>query len=193
MCVCVCVTTLAAVSFIATLELNYEQLYHGILFIFNSWILIKMLRYGIVCYSAGAIYRLRHGGDVTIALCNAGGHCNIGVHSCSILLYRGFISPPPLPWWFVSLYIMLVVRPLRLLSIHSLGMQFIIRGSVIRSGLSSLGRQSIPSSLQAYFSLSSLGSLSQLRLTPAVSAAHLEGSIFSLLNSLGRQSITVVN
>ena len=36
-CVCVCVTTLAAVSLISTLELNYEQLYHGILFIFNSW------------------------------------------------------------------------------------------------------------------------------------------------------------
>ena len=44
MCVYVSVTTLAAVSLISTLELNYEQLYHGILFIFNSWILIKMLR-----------------------------------------------------------------------------------------------------------------------------------------------------
>ena len=45
-CVCVCVsdTTLAAVSLISTLELNYKQLYYGILFIFNSWILIKMLR-----------------------------------------------------------------------------------------------------------------------------------------------------
>ena len=43
-CVCVSVTTLAAVSLISTLELNYEQLYHGILFIFNTWILIKMLR-----------------------------------------------------------------------------------------------------------------------------------------------------
>ena len=42
--VCVSVTTLAAVSLISTLELSYEQLYHGILFIFNSWILIKMLR-----------------------------------------------------------------------------------------------------------------------------------------------------
>ena len=40
MCVCVCVTTLVAVSLISTLELNYEQLYHSIL---NSWILIKML------------------------------------------------------------------------------------------------------------------------------------------------------
>ena len=44
MCVCVSVTTLAAVSFISTLELNYEQLYHGILFMFNSWIFIKILR-----------------------------------------------------------------------------------------------------------------------------------------------------
>ena len=49
-CVCVCmrtcvsVTTLTAVSLISTLELNYEQLYHSILFIFNSGILIKMLR-----------------------------------------------------------------------------------------------------------------------------------------------------
>ena len=41
---CVRACTLAAVSLISTLELNYEQLYHGILFIFNSWILIKMLR-----------------------------------------------------------------------------------------------------------------------------------------------------
>ena len=43
-CVCVCVTTLAAVSLISTLELNYEQLYHAILFILNSWILINMFR-----------------------------------------------------------------------------------------------------------------------------------------------------
>ena len=42
-CVCVSLTTLAAVSLISTLELNYEQLYHGSLFIFNLWILIKML------------------------------------------------------------------------------------------------------------------------------------------------------
>ena len=40
-CVCVSVTTLVAVSIISTLKLNYEQLYHGILFIFN---LIKMRR-----------------------------------------------------------------------------------------------------------------------------------------------------
>ena len=46
--VCVCVTTLVAVSFISTLELNYKQLYHSILFIFNSWILIKMLRSDVV-------------------------------------------------------------------------------------------------------------------------------------------------
>ena len=43
-CVCVSVATLAAELLISTLELNYKQLYHGILFIFNSWILIKMLR-----------------------------------------------------------------------------------------------------------------------------------------------------
>ena len=50
MCVCVCVcvclsvTTLAAALFISTLELKYEQLYYGILLIFNVWIFIKMLR-----------------------------------------------------------------------------------------------------------------------------------------------------
>ena len=44
LCVCVYVTTLAAASFIFTLELKCEQVYHGILFIFNWWILIKMLR-----------------------------------------------------------------------------------------------------------------------------------------------------
>ena len=44
------------------------------------------------------------------------------------------------------------------------------RRSVIPSGLSSLGRQSIPSSLQAYFSLSSLGSSLRVSLTSVVSA-----------------------
>ena len=45
-CVCVClsVTTLAAASFISTLEIRYEQLYYGILLIFSSWIFIRMLR-----------------------------------------------------------------------------------------------------------------------------------------------------
>ena len=45
-CVCVClsVTTLAAASFISTLEIRYEQLYYSILLIFNVWIFIKMLR-----------------------------------------------------------------------------------------------------------------------------------------------------
>ena len=49
-CVCVCVsvclsvTTLAATSFISMLEIRYEQLYYGILLIFNVWIFIKMLR-----------------------------------------------------------------------------------------------------------------------------------------------------
>ena len=41
--VCVCLLPLSRLL-ISTLELNYEQLYHGILFSFNSWILIKMLR-----------------------------------------------------------------------------------------------------------------------------------------------------
>ena len=57
------------------------------------------------------------------------------------------------------------------------------RRSVIPSGLSSLGRQSIPSSLQAYFSLSSLGSSLRVSLTSVVSAdrrVRLEAhSIFS--------------
>ena len=57
---CVCVNTLAAVLLISTLELNYEQLYHGILFIFNSWILIKMLRSEVMASLAipQALYRL---------------------------------------------------------------------------------------------------------------------------------------
>ena len=42
--VCLSVTTLAAASFISTLEIRYEQLYYGILLIFNVWIFIKMLR-----------------------------------------------------------------------------------------------------------------------------------------------------
>ena len=45
---CLSVTTLTAVSLISTLELSYEQLYHSILFIFNSWILIKMLRSEVI-------------------------------------------------------------------------------------------------------------------------------------------------
>ena len=42
-CVCVClsVTTLAAASFISTLEIRYEQLYYGNLLIFIMWIFIK--------------------------------------------------------------------------------------------------------------------------------------------------------
>ena len=78
MCVCaVSVTTLAAVSLISTLELNYEQLYHGILFIFNSWILIKMLRSEVMASFATpqAPQYSNHRGDVTIVLRNAGGHC----------------------------------------------------------------------------------------------------------------------
>ena len=45
-CVCVClsVTTLAAASFISTLNLRYEWLYYGIILFFSLWILIKMLR-----------------------------------------------------------------------------------------------------------------------------------------------------
>ena len=37
-------TTLAAATFISTLEIRYEQLYYGILLIFNVWVFIKMLR-----------------------------------------------------------------------------------------------------------------------------------------------------
>ena len=46
LCVCVClsVTTLAAASFISTLEIRYKQLYYGNFLIFNVWIFIKMLR-----------------------------------------------------------------------------------------------------------------------------------------------------
>ena len=46
-CVCVCVsvclsvTTLAAASFISTLEIRYEQLYYGILLILKVWIFKK--------------------------------------------------------------------------------------------------------------------------------------------------------
>ena len=42
-CVCVClsvclsVTTLAAESFVSALEIRYEQLYYGIVLIFNVW------------------------------------------------------------------------------------------------------------------------------------------------------------
>ena len=49
--------------------------------------------YGVICYSAGAIYRLHdlaYKGDITIVLRNAGGYWSAGSHSCSILLYRGF-------------------------------------------------------------------------------------------------------
>ena len=75
MCVCaVSVTTLAVVSLISTLELNYEQLYHGIL---NSWILIKMFRSEVMASFATpqAPQYGNYRGDVTIVLHNAGGHC----------------------------------------------------------------------------------------------------------------------
>ena len=72
-CVCVSVTTLAAVSLISTLKLNYEQLYHGILFIFNSWILLR-LEVMVLFATPQVLYRLRLRGDITIALRNAGGH-----------------------------------------------------------------------------------------------------------------------
>ena len=77
-CVCVSVTTLAAVLLISILEPNYEQLYHDIFFIFNSLILIKMLRSEVMVSFATllALYtdRLRrysYRGDITIAVRNA--------------------------------------------------------------------------------------------------------------------------
>ena len=70
----------------------------GILFIFNSWVLIKTLRSEVMAsfVTPQALYRLRHRGDVIIALRNALTLAAIGVpvancaRSCLILLYQGF-------------------------------------------------------------------------------------------------------
>ena len=89
------------------------------------------------------------------------------------MLQRG-LSPPPLPW-SVSMIIMQssqhrynTVSRLSGSSVYAVSA--VPRRSVIPSGLSSLSRQSIPSSLQAYFSLSSLGSSLRVSLTSVVSA-----------------------
>ena len=95
---CVSVTTLTAVSLISTLKLNYEQLYHNILFIFNSWILIKMLCSEVMASFAApqAPCRLERSGiEVTsqsryVMLAAIGVQVANCAHSCSILLYRGF-------------------------------------------------------------------------------------------------------
>ena len=107
------------------------------------------------------------------------------------MLQRG-LSPPPLPW-SVSIIIMPssqhIYSTISMLSGSSVYVVSAVpRRSVIPSGLSSLGRQSIPSSLQAYLSLSSLGSSLRVSLISVVSAdrhVRLEAHSFSLLSSRG--------
>ena len=94
------------------------------------------------------------------------------------------LSPPPLPWSVSMIIMQSSQHRYSTVSMLSGSSAYIVsavpRRSVIPSGLSSLGRQSIPSSLQAYFSLSSLGSSLRVSLTLADRRVHLEAhSIFS--------------
>ena len=72
---CVCYHSHGAVLLISTLELNYEQLYHGILFIFNSWNLSFVQK---LCRT---LRRLRRGAPAvpTYAHAHACRQCNVGV------------------------------------------------------------------------------------------------------------------
>ena len=86
------------------------------------------------------------------------------------------LSPTLLPW-SVSIIIMPSSQhrysTLSMLSGSSVYVVSAVpRRSVIPSGLSSFGRQSIPSSLPAYFSLSGLGSSLRVSLTSVVSADY---------------------
>ena len=60
-CVSVSVTTLSVASFISTLKLRYEQLYYGILLIFDSWTFIKLLRSDVMALFA---YHVSHVGTI---------------------------------------------------------------------------------------------------------------------------------
>ena len=112
------------------------------------------------------------------------------------MLQRG-LSPPPLPWSVSIIIMQPSLHRYSTVSMLSGSSVYVVsavpRKSVIPSGISSLGRQSITSSLQVYFSLSSLGSSLWISLTSVVSAdCRVLLGAFSLLSSLGRQSILAI-
>ena len=50
--VCVSVTNIVAASFISTLEIRYEQVYHGTLFILTAVVFMihsEVRRHGVIC------------------------------------------------------------------------------------------------------------------------------------------------
>jgi len=69
--VCLSVTSLPVASFISTLKLRYEQLYYGILLIFDSWIFIKLLRSEVMALFAYHS-RLHYCSDLSLVFATTG-------------------------------------------------------------------------------------------------------------------------
>jgi len=70
--VCLSVTALPVASFISTLKLRYEQLYYRILFIFDSWIFIKLIRSEVMALFAYHVSRRHYCSDLSLVFATTG-------------------------------------------------------------------------------------------------------------------------